>query len=58
MYTVTIPLLHPVSSSKKLTLKEIMEAANQQRTTHDGEGKIGNIEVFLQMIGLNNSIKD
>ncbi len=58
MYTVTIPLSHPVSLPKKLTLKEIMEAAKQQRTIHGGEGKIGNIEVFLQTIGLNNSIKE
>ena len=52
MYTVTIPSSHPVSLPKKLTLKKIMEAAKQQRTTHGGEGKIGNIKGFFQIIGL------
>jgi len=51
MYTVTIPLSHPVSSPKKLRLKEIIESAKQQKTAHSGEGKIGNIEIFFQTIG-------
>ena len=49
MYTVVIPRSHPDSLLK---LTEIMEAAKQQKTSHGGEGKIGNIKVFFQIIGL------
>jgi len=54
-YTVTIPSSRSAGSLKKLTLKQIMEAAKQKKYMdihgyYTEKGQIGDVKIFFEMI--------